>query len=78
MIGNGAYQNTTQLKSTKSDAADMAAALTRLGFDVVDGSDLDKRAMERTMRAFTQKLSHATLRSSTSPVMPCRAEARTF
>jgi Caspase domain/Putative peptidoglycan binding domain len=59
VIGNGAYQNTTQLKSTKSDAADMAAALTRLGFDVVDGSDLDKRAMERTMRAFTQKLSHA-------------------
>ena len=59
VIGNGAYQNTTQLKSTKSDAADMAAALTRLGFDVVDGSDLDKRAMERTMRAFTQKLARA-------------------
>jgi len=59
VIGNGAYQNTTPLKSTKNDAADMAAALTRLGFDVVDGSDLDKRAMERTMRAFTQKLSHA-------------------
>jgi Caspase domain/Putative peptidoglycan binding domain len=59
VIGNGAYQNTTEIKSTKSDAADMAAALTRLGFDVVDGGDLDKRAMERTMRAFTQKLSHA-------------------
>ena len=59
VIGNGAYQNTTQLKSTKNDAADMAAALTRLGFDVVDGSDLDKRAMERTMRAFTQKLARA-------------------
>ena len=59
VIGNGAYQNTTQLKSTKIDAADMAAALTRLGFEVVDGSDLDKRAMERTMRAFTQKLARA-------------------
>jgi hypothetical protein len=59
VIGNAAYQNTTQLKSTKNDAADVAAVLTRLGFDVVDGSDLDKRAMERTMRAFTQKLAHA-------------------
>jgi Caspase domain len=58
VIGNAGYQNTTQLKSTKNDAADMAAVLTRLGFDVVDGSDLDKRAMERTMRQFTQKLSH--------------------
>jgi hypothetical protein len=59
VIGNGAYQNTTPLKSTKNDASDMAAALTRLGFDVVDGIDLDKRTMERTMRQFTQKLARA-------------------
>src|SRR5262245_33756313 len=58
VIGNAAYQNTSVLKSS-SDAIDMAAALTRLGFDVVDGTDLDKRAMERTMRAFTQKLARA-------------------
>src|SRR5262245_46451282 len=59
VIGNAAYQNTSPLKSPKNDAADMAAALTRLGFDVVDGIDLDKRTMERTMRQFTQKLSRA-------------------
>jgi len=59
VIGNGAYQNTSVLPSPKNDAADMAAALGRLGFDVVDGSDLDKRAMERTMRQFTQKLARA-------------------
>ena len=59
VIGNAAYQNTTQLKSPKNDATDMAAALARLGFDVVDGIDLDKRSMERTMRQFTQKLAHA-------------------
>ena len=59
VIGNAAYQNTAALKSTTSDATDMSAALTRLGFEVVDGSDLDKRAMERTMRAFTQKLARA-------------------
>jgi hypothetical protein len=59
VIGNAAYQNTTPLKSTTSDATDMSAALTRLGFEVVDGNDLDKRGMERTMRAFTQKLARA-------------------
>ena len=37
----------------------MAAALKRLGFDVVEGSDLDKRSMERTIRQFGQKLGHA-------------------
>jgi hypothetical protein len=59
VIGNAAYQNTTPINSTKNDAVDMAAALTRLGFDVVDGTDLDKRSMERTMRQFTQKLARA-------------------
>jgi peptidoglycan hydrolase-like protein with peptidoglycan-binding domain len=59
VIGNAAYQNTTRLVSPSNDASDLAAALARLGFDVVDGNDLDKRAMERTMRQFTQKLAHA-------------------
>jgi Caspase domain/Putative peptidoglycan binding domain len=59
VIGNGAYQNTTPLLSPRNDAGDIAAALARLGFDVVDGSDLDKRSMERTMRQFTQKLARA-------------------
>ena len=59
VIGNAAYQNTTPLASPRNDAADVAAALARLGFDVVDGSDLDKRSMERTMRQFTQKLARA-------------------
>src|SRR5262249_16297 len=44
-----------------SDAADMAAALHRLSFEVIDGTDLDKRAMERTMRQFTQRLTPADL-----------------
>src|SRR5690349_1403128 len=59
VIGNGAYQNTTHLTSPRKDAGDVAAALARLGFEVVDGLDLDKRAMERTMRQFTQKLARA-------------------
>jgi Caspase domain/Putative peptidoglycan binding domain len=59
VLGNAAYQNTTALLSPRNDAGDIAAALARLGFDVVDGSDLDKRSMERTMRQFTQKLARA-------------------
>ena len=59
VLGNAAYQNTTPLTSPTHDAADLAAVLSRLGFDVVEGSDLDKRAMERTMRQFTQKLARA-------------------
>ena len=59
VIGNSAYQGAPELKNSRNDAADMAAALKRLGFDVVEGSDLDKRSMERTIRQFGQKLGHA-------------------
>jgi hypothetical protein len=52
VIGNSAYQNTSELRNPSHDATDMAAALTRLGFQVTDGRDLDKRAMERTIRQF--------------------------
>jgi Caspase domain len=52
VIGNSAYQNTSELRNPSHDASDMAAALTRLGFQVTDGRDLDKRAMERTIRQF--------------------------
>src|SRR5690349_24925503 len=47
VIGNSAYQNTGELRNPSNDATDMTAALRRLGFEVTDGRDLDKRAMER-------------------------------
>ena len=59
VIGNAAYQNTAPLNNPSNDAADMAAALQRLGFDVVEGRDLDKRAMERLIRQFGIKLAGA-------------------
>jgi hypothetical protein len=61
VIGNSAYQGTPALKNPGNDAADMAAVLTRLGFEVIEGSDLDKRSMERIIRQFGQKLSRADL-----------------
>jgi hypothetical protein len=59
VIGNAAYQNTTPLLNPSNDAGDVAGSLTRLGFDVVDGRDLDKRSMERLIRQFAVKLSGA-------------------
>jgi Caspase domain len=59
VIGNSAYQNTGELRNPSHDAADMTAALTRLGFQVTDGRDLDKRAMERAIRQFGLSLEGA-------------------
>ena len=56
VIGNAAYKETSPLTNTRNDATDMVAVLKRLGFDVLDGIDLDKRAMERLIRLFDQKL----------------------
>jgi hypothetical protein len=61
VIGNSAYQNTTELKNPRNDALDMAAALRRLRFDVLDGRDLDKRSMERLIRQFGVGISGADL-----------------
>jgi Caspase domain len=61
VIGNSAYQNTTELKNPRNDAADLAGSLRRLQFDVLDGRDLDKRSMERLIRQFGLKLSGADL-----------------
>ena len=61
VIGNSAYQNTPDLKNPKNDAVDLAAALRRLGFEVFEGRDLDKRAMERLIRQFGVRLSGADL-----------------
>ncbi len=59
VIGNAAYKETATLANPRHDATDVAAALKRLQFDVLEGIDLDKRAMERLIRQFDQKLSGA-------------------
>jgi hypothetical protein len=61
VIGNSAYQNTSELRNPRNDAADITAALRRLGFTVTEGLDLDKRAMERTIREFGLSLEGADL-----------------
>lgn len=52
VIGNGAYEATTRLANPPSDAADMAAALAKLGFEVVAVVDGDRAAMTAAIRRF--------------------------
>lgn len=61
VIGNGTYQNAPELANPPNDAADMAATLRRIGFDVVEGENLGKRAMEDKIREFSHKIDHANL-----------------
>ena len=61
VIGNSNYAAVTQLRNPKNDAADMAAALRKLGFDVVEGTDVTRRGMDEVIRAFGRKLDGADL-----------------
>src|SRR5215470_718765 len=59
VIGNGAYQNANKLANPANDAADVAQLLRQVGFDVIDGRDLDQRAMVEKIRDFGRKLEQA-------------------
>lgn len=56
VIGNGAYQKAKSLPNPANDAADMAKALKELGFEVLSGTDLNKRQMQDLIRAFGTRL----------------------
>jgi hypothetical protein len=56
VIGNSAYQNASVLANPANDASDMATSLRTLGFTVVDGRDLDHRAMRDKVREFSNEL----------------------
>jgi uncharacterized caspase-like protein len=59
VIGNSAYESVPRLTNPSNDAADVAAKLKALGFEVVEGIDLGKRDMEKRIRAFAEALSGA-------------------
>jgi len=59
VIGNSAYRYTPKLANPRNDAADIAAALRKLGFQVIEGFDLDKVAFERKIRDFAASLQGA-------------------
>jgi len=55
VIGNGSYKS-SPLKNPVNDAIDIAAALKKLGFDVILITNADRRTMERSIRSFGRKL----------------------
>jgi uncharacterized caspase-like protein len=56
VIGNGAYQNAPRLDNAVLDASAVAEAFRKLGFEVVDGYDLDITAMRTRVAEFSAKL----------------------
>ena len=52
VIGNGGYKFVGPLANPVNDASDMAATLKRLGFEVISGTDQNKRQMETLIRPF--------------------------
>ncbi len=56
VIGNSAYKNVAALKNPANDVEDMAIALRRLNFRVVEGRDLTKEGMAAKIREFVEVL----------------------
>lgn len=56
VIGNGAYINAPPLKNPTNDARDMADTLSKLGFEVEHGVDLNQKQMKFMLRQFGQRL----------------------
>jgi hypothetical protein len=54
VVGNGAYQNAPALPNPRNDAQDVAAALKRVGFEVIMGLDFDKAKMEEATIQFAR------------------------
>jgi hypothetical protein len=54
VIGNGAYQNAPRLPNPVNDAADVAAALRRSGFETIELLNLDKAAMDEATIRFAR------------------------
>jgi len=54
VIGNAAYENTSPLRNPRNDAEGVAAALERLGFNVITGFDTDRTTFAQKAAAFAK------------------------
>jgi invasion protein IalB len=59
VIGNADYTATTVLRNPSNDATDMSRTLRELGFEVVEGLNLNRAGMEAKIREFSRKLAGA-------------------
>ena len=55
VVGNGTYAHIGRLPNPGNDAADMTAALRRLGFEVTTVRDADRGALTEALRVFTRE-----------------------
>lgn len=61
VMGVGAYAHTAPLKNPANDADAIAKALTRLGFEVTLGKDLNFADMRKTVRSFARSAQGASV-----------------
>ena len=61
VIGNGGYTQVKPLPNAVADAREIAGHLRELGFEVVEGIDLDHDAMQTTTRDFLRQAAQAQL-----------------
>jgi Caspase domain len=54
VIGNGAYEHAPRLPNPANDAADVAAALKRSGFETILATDLNKAGMDEVTIRFAR------------------------
>jgi uncharacterized caspase-like protein len=59
VIGNATYEDAGPLANPLNDAADLAAKLRDIGFEVIEGRDLGKRDLERKIGEFSDALEGA-------------------
>ena len=59
VIGNGAYQNAVRLDNAVFDARAVADGFHKLGFQVVDGYDLDVDEMREKVGEFSDQIASA-------------------
>ena len=55
VVGNSTYSHIARLPNPENDAADMAAALRRLGFEVTTAQDADRTSLNEALRVFTRE-----------------------
>ena len=55
VVGNSTYSHIARLPNPENDAADMAAVLQRLGFEVTTAQDADRASLNEALRVFTRE-----------------------
>ncbi|MCJ8270162.1 MAG: caspase family protein, partial [Psychrosphaera sp.] len=56
VIGNGRYKHVSKLTNPENDATDMAKALNRLGFEVIEAHNSTHQGMVQALEDFSQRL----------------------